>query len=94
MMITGPFIFKEVWAVDTEFHPANGKEELAAFDKLQWHDHACNLDDRDQTETSHHEVDNVPYLEVAAFGKGCQTVFQLRRSLFWLTNQPKLIRNF
>ena len=26
MMITGPFIFKEVWAVDTEFHPANGKE--------------------------------------------------------------------
>lgn len=25
-MITGPFIFKEVWAVDTEFHPANGKE--------------------------------------------------------------------
>jgi hypothetical protein len=35
---------------------------------------ACNSDDLSQTKTLHHEVDNVPYLAVAAFGKGYQTV--------------------
>ena len=35
---------------------------------------ADNSDDLYPPRTNHHEVDNVPYLEVAAFGKGCQTV--------------------
>jgi hypothetical protein len=54
---------------------------------IPWcNDRADNSDDLYQTETSHHEVGNVPYLEVAAFGKGCQTVSLLRKSLFWLPN--------
>jgi hypothetical protein len=35
---------------------------------------AGNSGDLYPPKTNHHEVDNVPYLEVAAFGKGCQTV--------------------
>jgi hypothetical protein len=46
----------------------------------------CNLGDLSPTRTSRHEVDNVPYLAVAAFGKGCQTVSEHRKSLFGLTN--------
>ena len=36
---------------------------------------ACNSDDLYLPKTLHHELDNVSSLELAAFGKGCQTVF-------------------
>jgi hypothetical protein len=49
--------------------------EQFALDIPKCNDRACNLDDPYQTETSHHEVGNVPYLEVVAFGMDCQTEF-------------------
>jgi hypothetical protein len=35
---------------------------------------AGNSDDLARTKTPHHEDDTLSFLEVAAFGKGCQTV--------------------
>ena len=60
--------------------------QLSAFAILWCNARVGNSDDPYQTETSHHEVGNVPYLEVAAFGKGCQTVSLLRKSFFGFTN--------
>jgi hypothetical protein len=37
-------------------------------------DRADNSDDLYPPKTLHHEVDNVFFLELAAFGMGCQTV--------------------
>jgi hypothetical protein len=49
--------------------------EQFALDIPKCNDRACNLDDLYQPRTSLHEVDSALYLEVAAFGMGCQTEF-------------------
>ena len=66
----------------------------SVFDILGCNSRACNWGDLARTKTPHHEVDTLPFLEVAVFGKGCQTESLLRKSIFWLTYKSKLLGNF
>ena len=52
-----------------------GHRQQCAFSIPWCKGRADNSDDLYPPRTAHHEVDNAPYLEVAAFGKDCQTEF-------------------